>query len=194
MHDALWATPGVAIDYHKLIRNHDVKAGPWRNNQRTISFWTPLKAPAFVCKMIGEVQRCAAASAGMNSYADKDVMLSILSVCMMRHSSSWLLQTHMRNGHCRQRTPSVCMHSCPSHAAGTDVLNILDKQERSFDATTGNIVIRSTPELQSASGSKFVTSVVFTMQNVTNGRKTCRVGIDSLGPQDGSAALGWPSS
>ena len=59
VHDALWATPDVAIDYHKLIRNHDVKAGPWRNNQRTISFWTPLKAPAFVCKMIGEVQRCA---------------------------------------------------------------------------------------------------------------------------------------
>ena len=58
VHDALWATPDVAIDYHKLIRNHDVKAGPWRNNQRTISFWTPLKAPAFVCKMIGEVQRC----------------------------------------------------------------------------------------------------------------------------------------
>ena len=62
VHDALWATPDVAIDYHKLIRNHDVKAGPWRNNQRTISFWTPLKAPAFVCKMIGEVQRCTAAS------------------------------------------------------------------------------------------------------------------------------------
>ena len=64
------------------------------------------------------------------------------------------------------------------------MLNILDKQERSFDAATGNIVIRSTPELQSASGSKFVTSVVFTMQNVTNGRKTCRVCIATLSPSD----------
>ena len=62
------------------------------------------------------------------------------------------------------------------------MLNILDKQDRSFDATTGNIVIRSTPELQSTSGSKFVTSVVFTMQNVTNGRKTCRVGFATSSP------------
>ena len=94
-----------------------------------------------------------------------------------------MLQHHNCKSRCRQQSPhNLHAHLSNTHAAGTDVLNILDKQERSFDATTGNIVIRSTPELQSTSGSKFVTSVVFTMQNVTNGRKTCRVGCATSSP------------
>ena len=52
--NALWDDSDVWKAYHTDSDHEDVSVSPWLNNERRVVFSTPLKAPAFIKKIVGQ--------------------------------------------------------------------------------------------------------------------------------------------
>ena len=131
---------------------------PWLNNERRVVFSTPLKAPAFIKKIVGQkVTVCTAFT----------WLLSCLQP-VIQHST---LQT------CNQ---CMCSAACILHAtsqvanAGVEVLEVIETQllQRQPD---GSIIVESKPLLAAPGASKFTTHAFFSMKEEVNGHKNCTV-------------------
>ena len=51
---ALWEESDVWKSYHVDSDHEDVSVSPWQGNERKVVFSTPLKAPAFIRKIVGQ--------------------------------------------------------------------------------------------------------------------------------------------
>lgn len=50
---AIWEDGSVWAGYHHKCDHPDAVVSPWVNNERRVTFSTPLKAPAFIKKLVG---------------------------------------------------------------------------------------------------------------------------------------------
>lgn len=50
---AIWEDSSVWAGYHHSCDHPDAVVSPWLNNERKVTFSTPLKAPAFIKKLVG---------------------------------------------------------------------------------------------------------------------------------------------
>ena len=73
VYKAIWADSNVWTSYHIACDHDGVTVSPWEDNERRVVFSTPLKAPAFIRKMIGQHLRCC-----------KSVLVQCLLTCLLQ--------------------------------------------------------------------------------------------------------------